>query len=458
MTDEKVAAVLGGSIGWFWPADIKPRDISEDPERGYLRLLPTNLVELTSLDENPFEDRNSSALRRPRLITGATENGGVLILNITGRGTKTTIGGSTASVRSYRAQSVLVGLAIDRVRSEKLTSISAHFFGLSSWLGVSAVSEKRHISERSRIKAFEVRVESPPEQVVKIGGGREVAISAYWNATGSEDRRTIFAPGQIECRSARPKTLRELREPILRIQDLMSWCFDGFIRSESGLAEPDLSEEPDAFPKLWDKHLMTVPGAVAEARNKDFPILRLSDIGGIRALGRWLNLCDKHLRAVRPLIEPFRQGKASPPLRMLEVASAMEYWVATHKRTTQWAKVKCRLPKHNGCGYAWTLANHVGGTFSQWVGDRDAWAHSFWETYNKLKHEPGYVVDEYKLNVLADTGALLLAADVLSRVAGNKAPARSLFADTSHTWQLQRQVQQLLNDSEPTSRKPRAGR
>ncbi|MEU7654874.1 HEPN domain-containing protein [Micromonospora taraxaci] len=458
MTDEKVAAVLSGSIGWFWPADIKPRDINEDPERGYLRLLPTNLIELTSLDEDPFESRKSSALRRPRLITGATENGGVLILNITGRSTKTTMGGSIASVRSYRAQSVLVGVTIDHVLSEKLTSVSAHFFGLSPWLGVSAVSEKALTTEKSRLKAFEVRVESSPEQVVKISRGREVAISAYWNTAGSRDRRTIYAPGQIQCRSVRPKTLWELREPILRIQDLMSWCFGGFIRSESGLAEPDLSEEPDATPRLWDKNLMTVPGAVAEAKDKGFPILQLSDIGGIRALGRWLSLCDKHLRAVRPLIEPFRQGKASPPLRMLEVASAMEYWVATHRRTTQWAKAKCLLPKHNGCGYAWTLANHVGDTFGQWVGDRDAWAHSFWETYNKLKHEPGYVIDEYKLSVLADTGALLLAAELLSRVAGNKEPARALFTDTSHTWQLQRQVQQLLNESEPTAGKSRASR
>ncbi|MEV1060130.1 hypothetical protein [Micromonospora chalcea] len=78
------------------------------------------------------------------------------------------------------------------------------------------------------------------------------------------------------------------------------------------------------------------------------------------------------------------------------------------------------------------------------MGDSREWSHLFWGTYNKLKHEPEYVFDEGDLAVLAESASMLLSVALLCRVAGNKGPARLLFADTSHTWNLQRRVQLLL--------------
>ncbi|MEU8209995.1 hypothetical protein AB0B85_12455 [Micromonospora sp. NPDC049044] len=445
--EDDVTSILDGTIGWFWPWYEKPRRISAEPERGYIRLIAPDTVELTALDEDAFRDDGGEHIPRPRLITGATERGGLLMLDVKGVGLKTRMGGSAASVRHYRARTLLANAPIEDIRSERLRSLSAHFFGISRWFGLTGARESVSRDQEGRLTGFTVRVESQPEASIRIPGGREVAISPYWSTRGSADRRTINAPVELECRSARPQSLWALRQPLLRIQDLISFCYEGSITAEGGLATPDLTKEAPEELRLWDAWLMVTRPGVVQAARKDFPLLTLQELGGMPSLRRWLILCSNHLRAVRPVIEPYRYGKASPPVRILEIAAAMEYWVATHRRTTAWAKESCCRRRGQGCGWAWPIARSVGGSFDQWVGDSREWSHRFWGTYNKLKHEPEYVFDEYELATLAESASLLLAVALLCRVSRNKEPARRLFADTSATWPLQRRVQNLFKDS-----------
>jgi hypothetical protein len=441
-------SILSGTIGHFWPGVERPRSVRRQPERGYLQRAARDEIELTSLDDNgsALAVETHRGRQLPKLVTGATEHGGVLLLEIFGHGSQSRFGGSSASVRHLRARAIVADVSIGQVRSSRLFSVSGHFYGASDWFGVTTSTEKTSFNKKGRLDSYSIHVQAGAAQALTISLGRELVVAPHWSTSGSRDRRTVLAPIEVTCRSSRPKTLWQLCEPILRIQDLISYCFDGFFVADSALAVPDVANAQDLprRPNLWYSQLMEVPQRVDPPKGKGFPRLRLTELGGFAALRRWLTLCSKHLRAVRPLIEPYRLGKASPPLRMIEVAAAMEYWVAAHKRTSQWAKAKCSRPRHNGCGYAWTLANYVGKPFADWVGDVDKWTHVFWETYNKLKHAPGYSPDDVDLWLLAESGELLLAACLLDRVALTKVPTRSIFGEAHHTWNLREQVRDLL--------------
>ncbi|MFI6757985.1 HEPN domain-containing protein [Micromonospora sp. NPDC050417] len=442
---EKIGAVHEGTIGWFWPGQVKPRSWKKEPERGYLKLADDNRLQLVLLDESDsFKDRHgSSAL--PRIITGATESGGVLLLDIVGRGSTRSFGGASASVLRYRARSLIVGVDIKEIRSANVHSIATHYFGISSWLGLSAVVENwQNHNGSNRLKSFTITADVQPEQSVMISGGRELVISAHWEVGGPEDRRTVLSPVSIACQSKSPKHLAYLRYPLLRIQDLISLAYDGFVAADDGRAVPHIDNELLlSTPSYWDSLLMATSNGDA-VKDRDLPYFHCADIGGLAGLARWTSLCYRHLRAVRPIVERYRQGKASPPLRLMEVAAGIEYWVAAHRPSTQWARRMCPRRGHR-CGYAWTLATHVGSPFAEWIGDVDTWAQEFWSTYNKLKHEPGYDVDERKCSLLAESALLLLAAALLNRVATNKTPSKRIFQGSAHrTWQLREALQKVL--------------
>jgi hypothetical protein len=113
--------------------------------------------------------------------------------------------------------------------------------------------------------------------------------------------------------------------------------------------------------------------------------------------------------------------------QLLEIATAIEYWVALHRRTTQWANNTTKRGAH-----ALALARHVGKSFADLVGDPAAWGERFWPTYILLKHEPNAEYDAYEVSLLAQTGTILLQSALLNRVAGTSAPARAICTSHRH--------------------------
>lgn len=151
------------------------------------------------------------------------------------------------------------------------------------------------------------------------------------------------------------------------------------------------------------------------------PIFHLSHLGGIQGLARWVRLTNKHPRAVASVVAPFRRGQISDEVRLLELAAAIEYWVAAHRRRGAWTK--------KGANPAEAMGHHLGSAFSGWVGDVAKWADKLNSSYNSLKHDPSYVSDPLTLRALQESASLALTAEVLNRVAGNKQPAQRIFAD-----------------------------
>ncbi|WP_432957689.1 hypothetical protein [Micromonospora haikouensis] len=444
---DKVAKVHSGVIGWYWPGTRQAKSLNREPERGYLKLGDNGLLELVALDESDVLKLHLGAPTRPSVITGATDAGGIMLLDIAGTGRTANFGGSAASIMRYRARTLVTGLDISKVRNSKLRSLSAHYFGISSWFNISATKEEWHHHPGSaRLKAFSLSVDTIDNQSATLPNGRKLTVTAYWRISGPSDQRSIHAPISMGCSAQRAKSIQQLRQPLLRAQDLISLAFGGHVTAANGQAVPDLKDgsQPDVTPAAWDYHLMARAPGVQPVKEKDLPYFYCVDIGGPAGVARWIALCQNHPRAIRPLVERFRLGKPSAPLRLMEVAAGMEYWVNVNRGARVWARVRCPQRRH-GCGFAWPIASYVGPDFADWCGgDSHAWAQRFWSTYNKLKHDPA-AVDEYEISLLADTGHLLLTAAILRRIAGSRKPAKRIFEGSSHrTWQLRSEIHKLL--------------
>jgi hypothetical protein len=89
-----------------------------------------------------------------------------------------------------------------------------------------------------------------------------------------------------------------------------------------------------------------------------------------------------------------------------------------------------------------SVGRHVGPTFTDFVGDLDAWSDKFWDTYNSLKHAPNFEYDPHEVALLGDSGALLLLGALLNRVAGNKEPIKAI-CDSHRTHMIGYNVRQL---------------
>jgi hypothetical protein len=90
-----------------------------------------------------------------------------------------------------------------------------------------------------------------------------------------------------------------------------------------------------------------------------------------------------------------------------------------------------------------SIGRHVGPAFAEFVGDLDKWSQLFWDTYTSLKHAPSYEYDPRDIEVLGDSGQLLLLGELLNRIAGNRTPMKAI-ASSHRTQHLKQRIQKLV--------------
>jgi hypothetical protein len=159
---DNVKLVHDGTIGFFWPGASRARSLRRAPERGYVRRGDDGMLHLAVLDESNLWHTEVDP-HLPSLITGMTEAGGIVLLDIAGAGRTTRFGGSAASAKRYRARTLVAGVDVDRIRSGRVGSMSAHFFGISSWFGLTTVEEGQEFHpESDLLKSYTITVDSSP--------------------------------------------------------------------------------------------------------------------------------------------------------------------------------------------------------------------------------------------------------------------------------------------------------
>lgn len=188
---------------------------------------------------------------------------------------------------------------------------------------------------------------------------------------------------------------------LISVQNILSLCWDGFVRADGGYVRLDLLEPTEtSSAKFWSERLMELPAAVQPPDpSHSFPLVRYETLGGINGLKRWVKLAEEHPRAVGPLTSRHRVARSVVvESRLQDICVAIEYWVNFHtKAELLWAKQRNKRDVQ-----AERLARHVGKEFGDFVGNPQRWARLLWNRYEALKHQPTLSYDAYELHLLAE--------------------------------------------------------
>jgi hypothetical protein len=425
-----------GSLGFFWPVTGRCPDFDVDPERGYVKC-QERWAHIDVLEEDAeaawMADDNDPP---PCAIVAVLPEDAVVFLEIRGRyGTRRM--GVRASSAWYDARTVVGGLDVMRLRRCEPRSLRPYFHGIGSWAGLTAVEETTSFHPDHRISGMTINLTGVTDQTAALTRGRSLTVSATWAVSGPHDKRIVNAPVSIACTAPSPRRTWDLLQPLLLTQDLINFAYGGFVAAVPGTADMDLEpgrEKLDPTPWMWNGALMVSPPGALQPPKNNWPMFDLADIDGVDGLARWANLAAKHPRAVTPITQWYRSGGQSSHAALREIATAIEYWVrATGGAASRGRRV--RLVDR--------LAARVGRPFKAWVGDPQAWAEQFWESNNRLKHEPTFDSDDLELADLATAGRYLLAAALLNRVARSTVPAERIFGNHRIN-SVGRRLQQLV--------------
>ncbi len=415
---DRITEVLEGGLGFFWPvaSGSFPDLETDEPRSGYIRR-DDDAVSVVLLVED-----TSKAFERHEAIglVGYTQHGGVLIPDVYRTGTTMSFGGGRASVHRYVAHSVLGDIEPLDATCLDLDSVSMAVNGnsLLRWGGFEAVDQSTTTDGRNRVQEFQVKLKNTPDLAVPLDAATVLRLAAHWSTSHDSQRGLSIDTGLRVSIERTGSSSFDLLTRLRQVQDLLGPAYNGHIVVDHMQAR---SPGQEHRAPMWSSALMSnSPPDLAADRGKP-PMFSLSDIGGAVGVRRWMKLYDRFPRSVAPVSNYIRYGSPSPEVRLLEVATAIEQWVATHRRSTQWASRRAN--------FAAALAHHVGMPFTDWAGPADLWATQFWDSYNDLKHLRGNGPSDREAFLAAETGYRLLVAALLDRVAGSKQPSRRMLSD-----------------------------
>lgn len=441
--DKRLREVLAGGIGYFWLCDEHP--ISELPDEearaGYIRQRG-DTVEVDLLHEDPANLLMGSDDPLPLALVGATEHVGVIVPELQGRTRNMRSGAARASAETFRGQTLVVDPGVMDARSSLFTSVSAYFQGdaVLPWAGFDAIEREVRFDSDNKAQSATIHLKPTTDVVTRLTPTMDLRFAARWSFQEDEDLRQVVDTAlEIDVRSTRPLAFSRLLQPLLRCQEFLCLAFGGFVGADGGRVGRAGDAERG---HMWNATLMPAAPAshVPVAAKNERALFRLDDLGGLDAFARWIRLCKKHPRAVSPIVNLFRRGAATDDVRLLELAAAMEYWVARHRRSSSWTSA--------GANHAEAIALHVGAPFDRWTGDSRQWAERFWFNYTQLKHDPSFVADGLEIKVLQEAAYLLLVAELLNRIAQSQRFGANIFGEHSH-WQLRDWTHRLLAATSP---------
>ncbi|MFF7231296.1 hypothetical protein [Streptomyces sioyaensis] len=432
--EENDKKVMSGALGYFWENAGSTTE-GTPSLNGFFKESDGGTAQVEYFLEESLDPFTQKGM--PQSIYGCTAHGRVLVLDIFRRRETIQYGG-LPSVRRYSARTAVFGASSSEVDGDKILNVEAFFPGITRWAGMRTIDEGTHHDEESRARSFRLQVTTPERESCPLRGGRVLSLASHWRVGGSSDDRTVYSPVAISCNAKRATAIRELFTPIIHMQDLLNIAYDGFVLARGGRVTFPGNGNPRTHPRLWNSRTMFQPAGVPTPESMtENPLFLLEHLGGISGISRWIKLCEDTPRISRVLSSRFRIGSPGPEARLMEIASAIEYWVALQDRSgVAWAQER-RRPL--------ALALRVGKHFTDWVGDAQEWDSIFAGTYNAIKHDPTFAPDPYAVSYLAEAGYLLLLSAILNRVSASKKPSLSIF-NSHRNYNLSEAVKALPSD------------
>jgi hypothetical protein len=422
---------MDGTLGHFWMELGDGYDLNKSRD-GYVRLVDGSLFHdgtLRTLDYNREFGTNQDRLPRPEAIYAMTSSTRAIFFDVAGV-SQSNVMGQRASTQTVRTRGVVVNVPFTVLEDSDFLAVELEIPEVSRWSGLLGVDEKVETDDDGNRTYTAATVNVDPLEI-EIRRGFKLKLDTTWRVEGPDDRRTLSTPLAVGTSSRTPRPWHDHLVPLLSVQDLVSLAHEGFCPVERTTVEFKCADDgrPRETPLLWNSRLMALPprGGVAKPKSMtEVPLFHLGHIGGVRGLRNWIRLDHQHGRATGPITNAYRYGTTGVEVHLIEIATGMEYWTKVHRELGRaWAEPRRRSRR------VWeplpmSIGRHVGPAFAEFVGDLDQWSQLFWDTYNSLKHAPDYEYNPSEVQLLGDTGELLLLGALLNRVADNKTPMKVL--------------------------------
>ena len=282
---------------------------------------------------------------------------------------------------------------------------------------------------------------------LEIRRGFNLKLDSTWHVDGPDDRRTINAPLVVGTSSRTPRKWHDHLVPLLAVQDLINLAHEGFVPAEQARVEFKIEDDgrPRDSATLWNSRLMALPrqGGVSGPKSMtEVPLFYLGHIGGVKGLRNWIRL-DHNTASDGPDYEHIPVRETGVEVHLIELAVGWSTGPASTKSTQAGLGANASERGKKNEPLPMSIGRHVGPAFTDFVGDLDKWSQLFWDTYNSLKHAPSYEYDPRDIEVLGDTGPLLLLGALLNRVAGNRNPMKAITS-SHRTQRLKQRIQKLV--------------
>lgn len=399
------SGVLGrfSSVKRAAPKRLRPGSLRLEDSSSHIEFFP----DARCLDEH----------QRPHdtpAVFGQTEVGEVLMVEITSRGSRW----GRLDVAQYTGRGLIIDCCPEEIEGDLVQGVRFSYLGLRDWLP-DEIYQDDVLLEDGKYVGWTAELRHKPGTSVPLDAGYSLRISTGYEVGGEFDQRKLSTPLTITVVS---DVRRPISEHIIRldaVQGLLNIAHKNVVNAFSGSVQ--LQDGSDWY-DFWESELMK-PSA-GSSKTQSFPYFGLAEIGGVTTVAEWVKLALTHHRSLVALVRPLLQPMAAES-RMLTTATAMENWVAVHRRTDKWAaKVKDEP-------LIAPLTRRVSESWDPWIGDSTAWADRFWDAYNAIKHDPLAEPDRRELDWLELTGRWLLAGAVLDQATGDNTASSHLFGGST---------------------------
>lgn len=395
-----------GVVGTFVPVVDPPL---ERWLSGSLKLEPDYIVASLIGDPEAFDEKGLPT--DCPALAGSTEAGDILLPGISMRASNY----GNLDVARYRSMYLLVDVNLDEVDNDNVSSLQLAYHGLSSWVSNRILVDEPLIEDGNHV-GWRAELRYGTATTVPIDEGFSLRFSPGWKVAAEFDRRIISTPLRVTVASDERKPIGDHVVRLDAVHALLSVAHRNPVKAFNGSVKLTPESKWSGF---WETNMMA---ADAEGNaTQDFPCLGLEDIGGVEGVAAWVRLVLNNRRSVVPLVTHALFTNQTPEARLLSTASAMETWVAAHRRTHSWAKAI------KGKNWPAALIRKVDPAWTEWVGDSEKWLALFWASYTHIKHQPTDDLDPRLVDCLEVSGRWLLAAALLDDCAGNTRASGHLF-------------------------------
>lgn len=395
-----------GVVGEFVPVVDPPL---ERWLSGALRLDDSEATATLIADEKAFDSDGLPV--DCTMLAGRTEVGDVLLAAVRSRGSSR----GALNIATYRTKYLLVDVEFDQVDDDTVVALQMAYHGLIKWVDSKLYRESAIVEDGEHV-GWNAELRYGKGATIDLGEGFTLRLSPGWQIGGPSDRRTFATPLTVTVESRGRQPIGDHIVRLDAVHALLNIAHGGQVTSFGGSAK---LANPRHWCGFWDTDLMD-PTA-ADQGMREFPYLGLEHVGGVQGVAKWVDLVLKHRRAVVPLVRHTLFANQTAESRLLSTASAMETWVAAHRRNSAWA---AKVKDENLPG---ALIRKVDRSWDAWVGDSDRWLDMFWDAYNSLKHRPDVDLDPRQVHMLEISGRWLLTGALLDDCAGSTAPSHHLF-------------------------------